>query len=1194
MNAQTKILNKGTASPSHTSTLNPGLCKQYYKLFSKNFGKPPSTKDKANDSSINQSFKLTQINYNDLLSSKDSSHTKSEVRLQEEVSRWFFSLDLPLRIKLSSIESKFIGNLLQQLYQHTVLDSKVKFQIKPSQNSKNKDESEEVYPFVYNNTNSVSFFNLNLANFSSRDFNHRDKDTKENVNHYLNYFTPNNYVQTNIVLNNYLKMNESMEKEFLKEIKFYKIEDLNDTFMPSMKLLQNEDLFKKFLGYFSNDKFFTKLIQPDFDQSPNTGKSYNLSLPSWVNFKDHYSFCQILSAYFEQTILIWFLFSKKLDKESFIKLVQNLSHEKKIDELIEDINKVVNFLKKKIQSNSDKKNLIDELDLRSLCLQIRKDQVISEMISNKRRFSESVYNNCYNNPYFHHPYDRRTIMEVLDEAESIVKGNLYTMTEGPFVESLLFTNFNKIFTYEDFLTKKIYDEIHNLYTKQNAEDLFEELVIGDEKGNKKNMNSPKKGKVIKTVKKRKSKTNNDEEINNNKMKNEIVNSILDEMLIKALKENNKREALKKEKEMKMLKDSEKDNSSLVPEKISTVKSKRKEKNSFFLYNVNPSQRNSRKNSKINEKDKENQVPLASLVALKEKDRENLTTAPSVKLLNSPKNVIEKEKAHRNSFNKPTSPNKNLVNNKESTNINDNENEKEKEKEKENNLIINNTINNTIIPNNNPLESLRYDVSSSLSLANNLKEKFSNPISNSRSRFNSYHTEERKSDKDKCNINNTYLGSASIQDENFKSIIVNKTQDKISPKNENINNTSSNNTLSNNNTHLITSNLEIEIKKEEKLLETNFKEKIQIQNNLLINNESESEESKLHIHNQAENNHNNHNNLQDKNEKNINITINSPIYNNYFIINSPTNTFFPPQPRFTPTSHKSNYPNRNLSSSFNNNLYSNPHLTYPNYSPYPSYFTPSHTQRQFLAHQDTDYHYKILLHNALHNDILSYSRDVNENVMALKGIKISIIQKLEEIIKTSLGEYSINLNLYGSFATDLEIESSDIDITVKYHSKSDENYNNFQTEFLINRLVKTFLSKELFENVNPIYTASVPVIKLLIDMNKSEGLLDASERKVLEAFREGERYRLYKFNCEELNKVRIDLTFHNVNGSGSVSGVNGLSNFTPRMSESPSQQAVEFIKNYLICFPEIRPLIHVLKRLLQVEKLNSSFNGKNGI
>ena len=97
-------------------------------------------------------------------------------------------------------------------------------------------------------------------------------------------------------------------------------------------------------------------------------------------------------------------------------------------------------------------------------------------------------------------------------------------------------------------------------------------------------------------------------------------------------------------------------------------------------------------------------------------------------------------------------------------------------------------------------------------------------------------------------------------------------------------------------------------------------------------------------------------------------------------------------------------------------------------------------------------------------------------------------------------------------------------------------------------------------------------------------LDTIERKVLQMFRESGNYNYYKFNREELDKVRIDLTFLDTN-KNNMSVTTRLSSF-----ESPSQQAVEFVKNFVLCFPEIRPLILVLKRLLQLEKLNSSFHG----
>ena len=86
----------------------------------------------------------------------------------------------------------------------------------------------------------------------------------------------------------------------------------------------------------------------------------------------------------------------------------------------------------------------------------------------------------------------------------------------------------------------------------------------------------------------------------------------------------------------------------------------------------------------------------------------------------------------------------------------------------------------------------------------------------------------------------------------------------------------------------------------------------------------------------------------------------------------------------------------------------------------------------------------------------------------------------------------------------------------------------------------------------------------------------------DGIRISENFKNYKFNIEELEKVKIDLTFlenkfHN--------GEDGYETCLPY------QQEVEYVKNSLIFFPEIKPLIHVMKRYLQVEKLNSSFNGK---
>jgi hypothetical protein len=48
--------------------------------------------------------------------------------------------------------------------------------------------------------------------------------------------------------------------------------------------------------------------------------------------------------------------------------------------------------------------------------------------------------------------------------------------------------------------------------------------------------------------------------------------------------------------------------------------------------------------------------------------------------------------------------------------------------------------------------------------------------------------------------------------------------------------------------------------------------------------------------------------------------------------------------------------------------------------------------------------KFTQYNNLHKDIINYSKEVCENVNALKGLKISVIKKLEEIIKETLSKY----------------------------------------------------------------------------------------------------------------------------------------------------------------------------------------------
>ncbi len=71
-------------------------------------------------------------------------------------------------------------------------------------------------------------------------------------------------------------------------------------------------------------------------------------------------------------------------------------------------------------------------------------------------------------------------------------------------------------------------------------------------------------------------------------------------------------------------------------------------------------------------------------------------------------------------------------------------------------------------------------------------------------------------------------------------------------------------------------------------------------------------------------------------------------------------------------------------------------------------------------------------------------------------------------------------------------------------------------------------------------------------------------------KELEFYKNYNFHIDEISKIRIDL---------SILDIHDIST------------NVKWVKEQEIIYPEMKMLIHVLKRYLQLNSLNSSFDGK---
>ena len=95
------------------------------------------------------------------------------------------------------------------------------------------------------------------------------------------------------------------------------------------------------------------------------------------------------------------------------------------------------------------------------------------------------------------------------------------------------------------------------------------------------------------------------------------------------------------------------------------------------------------------------------------------------------------------------------------------------------------------------------------------------------------------------------------------------------------------------------------------------------------------------------------------------------------------------------------------------------------------------------------------------------------------------------------------------------------------------------------------------------------------------ILSGNDKKIFDDFKSSNNYLNYKFKIEELDKVKIDLTF-NQHKQKLTDNLN--------IYENPALQAVDYIKNSLVFLPEIKLLIFVVKRILKITKLNSSYNG----
>ena len=192
--------------------------------------------------------------------------------------------------------------------------------------------------------------------------------------------------------------------------------------------------------------------------------------------------------------------------------------------------------------------------------------------------------------------------------------------------------------------------------------------------------------------------------------------------------------------------------------------------------------------------------------------------------------------------------------------------------------------------------------------------------------------------------------------------------------------------------------------------------------------------------------------------------------------------------------------------------------------------------------------------SLDKELKNYLSITNNNISLIKSIQEQNLQKLEKFLMEKLSNnYEIKFGHYGSFFTELNIEGSDLDILIYFKKKKEEN--DLFKDILI--ILKEFNPN--LESINPILTASVPVIKLQIDIKNEIKELKLNQKSYLEE--------------DDLTKIKIDLTF------------------TENEKEfNNSNDTVNYIKNSLKEYPQIKPMLQILKRYFKIMGMNKSYTG----
>ena len=182
--------------------------------------------------------------------------------------------------------------------------------------------------------------------------------------------------------------------------------------------------------------------------------------------------------------------------------------------------------------------------------------------------------------------------------------------------------------------------------------------------------------------------------------------------------------------------------------------------------------------------------------------------------------------------------------------------------------------------------------------------------------------------------------------------------------------------------------------------------------------------------------------------------------------------------------------------------------------------------------------------------------LEEALIIQRKIKAELVNYFSSIVKIVYKD--ADLLVYGSSLYNLDIDISDLDLSIS----TKEDITLIDLEKYLNNNNKN----NQFTKINGIFSASVPIIKLEIDYLK---INNDEIKKLYKLLKETNYYKKcdYTENFNFMSRVSIDISLNSINN-----------------------KQIEFIKVSLSEYPEMRPLIKIIKKILQLKNMNNSYHG----